>query len=789
MSNGHYGSLLYYETLKLMYHRMVNQRQLLPASVRNKVKNFKTLGEIDNALNGSAIFVPKNIRAIQTPLPETKNIPKRYNVNAFLMSSLDTIGGGALQLKRSLLDYKRLGGSTNDILRYISSIKETSDFKSTHKFKYTPYDIAKELIDVEFLKSRTIMPYSEIMNSFTYSGSTSSGIVGKAIGLKKKSDAIVLDLLMYKIIYVSWAYNKKSNHSPVLTWSCASRPKLIKISGKDNKFKKILEGNPCSRLIAVGPAIEALLAFSLYHPFSSALKLRFKRTGLGIGIGCNRFGPDWINIGEKISASKYVFCCDYSKYDQRVSSMLMLRALDVIIEIMNLDDKFTNNYVSNYKDWFKKFITDKVYKVEGAGLFELSSGMPSGTIWTSTINSVVNVIVIKEVMEEIGIKAYDYVVYGDDNLILINEDLEDQVNFKESFTYHALTMFNFKIDLDTSLLSEPSNFFVTYERPIFKPGDYLSKGTRGLTPIRIEQSDFPFQDWNHDEGSTHRWNYCFSNRVRFLQYYWTKDFLPIRPMRESLMRIMHPEDQISNLGDHEILIISHLTDNFNNAHLRNWSFHLMYDLEFYKRFKIWGEEQVKHISDVKCMKHDINNGHPVRMWYRKLEDYVDLNKSAAMQTFLYKWRTILKLIEDIRSKGDDFEVYEVHKVVKSLLSNCNVSKVRASDWFEKKIISESAFNEYKYQKFLKTSNLTPTPIDSILFPVSTSLIPVMYFLLYGVIFNRPENSRHLRFTKDYLLLLNTLKIPDLDLILSETLNNPTFEGREFRTPCLIVLRK
>lgn len=108
-----------------------------------------------------------------------------------------------------------------------------------------------------------------------------------------------------------------------------------------------------------------------------------------------------------------------------------------------------------------------------------------------------------ECCKEIGICNYFILVYGDDHVVIFYNE-GDGKKFHRNFLNFTNEKFGVNGNLDEYKLIKPENYYVTYEMPIYPPGEYLSKGTRNLKPIRIEKSRVSFKEYDHSKGTTHR---------------------------------------------------------------------------------------------------------------------------------------------------------------------------------------------------------------------------------------------------------------------------------------------
>lgn len=648
---------------------------------------------VESYINPPKFHLPEASGAFRIIGTDMASTPRRHSLNLYLMDSLRAIGGGADKLLAEMFGYKRLGGSTADKVNYFRM--QVNVTKLNMQFITSMKGLFKQFVGADFQREYCLMPFSEMMDKFTYNGEAAGGFFDKAYGFKDKKEVLPLNIIIYKCVRTMWCDDPASPVSPGITWSTGSRPKLIKLSENMEKIDKIRAGDPACRVICVGPLIESLLGFPLYYDISERIKKFFKLNGYGIAIGCNRMGSDWARISKHFEGAKYIMVGDYSKFDQSIPPDLLSMGLDALLNTYIVTDPYTENYISNYKRWFKQNIISSTHIIDDKVIFQANGGMPSGTLWTSLLNSVMNMIIIYHTCTRLKVKNYKPVVYGDDHIIIIYDEIGSPSKFVSDYRSHVFSTFGMKMGDDDTYISRPSEFFVTYKRPIYDPKLNLELGTSKLEPLSFEYSQTPFPEPEYSLGQTHRWQYNFAKRPRFLQYYWLRSGCAIRPMRESLLRILHPEDDIKKLDEHQVVLISHLYDNYHNAHVRNWIFHLMYDVEFMKSCGMSKANLFIQREDKGKSYYDKHRDPGSRMWYRRVNVRVNLSSEPSMICFIYKWKQILQQIDDLLTQETSLEPYQLKRFIMSRLSTGVVSHEKAWDMYKSGELTLNQYMAYK----------------------------------------------------------------------------------------------
>lgn len=112
---------------------------------------------------------------------------------------------------------------------------------------------------------------------------------------------------------------------------------------------------------------------------------------------------------------------DYSTYDQSISDWMIREAFDVIRQAFAYDIFWD-------EELFKIVREDFIHKVfiTGDGLVESKKGVPSGSMFTQIVDSIVNRLMIDTYFNSVGIDRYSLLIMGDDNLITYKGDVNPE---------------------------------------------------------------------------------------------------------------------------------------------------------------------------------------------------------------------------------------------------------------------------------------------------------------------------------------------------------------------------
>jgi hypothetical protein len=124
-----------------------------------------------------------------------------------------------------------------------------------------------------------------------------------------------------------------------------------------------------------------------------------------------------IILGDKCTKWVNWYSLDYSSFDQTISDWLIRDAFDVIKDCFiksDFDDELFKIIVDDFIE--KNFVTPN-------GIVHSKKGVPSGSMFTQIIDSLVNLICIATYCFSEGIQ-FDTMVMGDDNLLLTRDEVD-----------------------------------------------------------------------------------------------------------------------------------------------------------------------------------------------------------------------------------------------------------------------------------------------------------------------------------------------------------------------------
>jgi hypothetical protein len=113
---------------------------------------------------------------------------------------------------------------------------------------------------------------------------------------------------------------------------------------------------------------------------------------------------------------------DYSNYDQTISDWLIREAFDVIREAFLLGEG--NSFDEELFVIVREDFINKCFVDGDLQLVEAHKGVPSGSMFTQIVGSIVNRLMIETYLFSKGMDQHDMMIMGDDNIIFTNNEVD-----------------------------------------------------------------------------------------------------------------------------------------------------------------------------------------------------------------------------------------------------------------------------------------------------------------------------------------------------------------------------
>ena len=324
-------------------------------------------------------------------------------------------------------------------------------------------DVAKTLDDLHslgFARSKyNYEPMEEAIQRFeqkNHSYNAKKKYIRRAIDkMKKEFSAVKLEVLEYHSIDDLLNYLPKAEAHP--GWSglilgIYSKKELIEREGFGKWLEELnnaLEIGSFNKPIVLGYRTQAGSPFDEFNNVKSEFKEKVRLINivdiwqvmaeLMFAKSVQRFmskqkwyagGKDdetlLIQINDAKRRYNFSVTTDYSSFDQTISDWLIHEAFDIIQAGFQFDNpQHEHLFRIVREDFIHKVIFDANLRMR-----EIHKGVPSGSMFTQIIDSIVNRIMIDSFMMQQGIDRYECIIMGDDNIIFTMNQIDEDVMAK-----------------------------------------------------------------------------------------------------------------------------------------------------------------------------------------------------------------------------------------------------------------------------------------------------------------------------------------------------------------------
>lgn len=549
-------------------------------------------------------------------------------MNIFMQNSLIALGGGELSLFDELKTQVRIGGDVIDCHKYmhnydvpdVPSLFYFLDFETVvedlfHGYKFSKFD-RKCMI-------RHDVPFA-----------TSPGPLYQAMGFKTKGEALPWCLQIVHCFLDD--IQKKGSSSIDVLWGLSGRPKLVE---SKKAMDSLINEKSIGRGVWVPDMHETIIGKSFFGSLSDILTGNLEKETIAIGFDRKTQSQSLKKVCDKFDN---VIMCDYSKFDSSIPAWLIEKAFSIIDYMIDPGDLIRRKVLVWYRNLF---INSKIVTQDGT-VFQKNKGIPSGSAMTSMIGSIVNYLILSYVVKAFGWLPFNFkiIVYGDDSLLFFNNvgDMEDFDNIRSMMILFVKNCFGVTVK-EEELFVGPVKF-VSYSRPVYRENPI--NGTSKLKVIRWKKMDkepsggLKCRKLKHFKGFvSHRWHYSFTGVVKFLSYYMRDDGYMMRPSKESIARILLPEDEVRSIDDHITRLKMSVIDNFHNIQYLNKAKMYLYDAYLMSKLKIFSKENAKNTIDYSYSRKKKKEGD--RGWYRTIRGCDDFRNFKCMDDFYTIWDSFL----------------------------------------------------------------------------------------------------------------------------------------------------
>lgn len=183
---------------------------------------------------------------------------------------------------------------------------------------------------------------------------------------------------------------------------------------------------------------------------------------------------------------KYWLSIDYSKYDQSISNWLIREAFDVVRAAYKHDPNFDEELFKIVREDF----INKVIILGPDDIYECEKGVPSGSMFTQIIDSIVNTLMIDTYMLSRGIENYEMMIMGDDNIIFTNIEID-----REDLSSYLAHNFGIEMHPDKCTWKGKNG-----DSPEFLSREWTTRGVHRKPEILLAKLIFPerFRDYKRN---------------------------------------------------------------------------------------------------------------------------------------------------------------------------------------------------------------------------------------------------------------------------------------------------
>jgi len=219
-----------------------------------------------------------------------------------------------------------------------------------------------------------------------------------------------------RVIDIEYCYNQGYRYHPIFCGNLKDEPTHV---------DKIAEGKT---RVFTGAPMDWTIVIRKY--FLSHLRfIKNNKYAFECAVSTNAMSKEWTDMYKYIT--KYgedrIFAGDYSKYDKRMSSTLILTAFDVLIDLAEISGNFSEDQIKT----MKYLAYDVAFpNIDYNGdLVEFYGSNPSGHPLTVEINSIVNSLYMRYCYHELNPanevdtfkQNVSLMTYGDDNIGSVNK--------------------------------------------------------------------------------------------------------------------------------------------------------------------------------------------------------------------------------------------------------------------------------------------------------------------------------------------------------------------------------
>ncbi|DAZ91053.1 TPA_asm: fusion protein [Rhodiola rosea amalgavirus 1] len=345
---------------------------------------------------------------------------------------------------------------------------------------------------------------------------------------------------------------------------CARLGFRTKLVTKQKALQSVEDCAPIGRAVMMLDALEQPFSSPLYNVMSKYTGRKRLEKGCGFKNAVVKASSDWGRLWEEVREAKCVIELDWSKFDRERPSQDIAFVIDVILSCFTPRNEREGRLLEAYGVCMQRALIERLIIMDSGGIFGIEGMVPSGSLWTGWLDTALNILYMKAacVQCDFPLSMVSVFCAGDDNLTLLSFDPGDEA-------YHLRDVLNqeYRAGIkEGDFFVHMPPFHVTQRQAWFPLDVDLSKGTSMHMDKAIWREFDGVVYVDHALGRSHRWEYVFRGKPKFLSNYWLPDGRPIRPAHDNLEKLLFPEGIHDSMDKYASAVIAMVVDNPFNHH-------------------------------------------------------------------------------------------------------------------------------------------------------------------------------------------------------------------------------
>lgn len=428
----------------------------------------------------------------------------------------------------------------------------------------------RDLFSVEFARMALSLPQGlevpdgeDCCRMRNFNNDATAGPFLRAFGIRSKFGLrSVLEREMWQFYDGFGCGRLTAEQMPFFAARVGFRSKLME-EGK--AWEKVAAGAPLGRAVMMMDALEQAASSPLYNVLAKWTFGHRLEGDCGFKNSVVKVSSDWGVIWKEVREAKVVVELDWAKFDRERPAEDIEFMIDVVTSCFEARNVRQERLLEGYKLMMRRALVERLMVLDEGGVFGIEGMVPSGSLWTGWLDTALNILYIRGACVEAGYGPdfFRTMCAGDDNLTLFRIDNGD----KDLLRFRDLLNSWFRAGIkDEDFIIHRPPFHVSKLQACFPPGTDLSKGTSSIK-VKAQWVEFHGEIVIDERaGLSHRWEYNFKGKPKFLSNFWLIDGQPIRPTADNLEKLLWPEGIHKDFDDYQTALMAMVVDNPWNHH-------------------------------------------------------------------------------------------------------------------------------------------------------------------------------------------------------------------------------